>query len=113
MTSFGRLSSHTASILAPNAAFRFSPLDTEPQQKTSLLRSVLPGMPRFRPASEKEATGPERKVWLLQDGTPVAVPVVAGVSDGRHTQIVGGEIKPDQAVIVDTGCCHVNQHRAH
>ncbi len=32
---------------------------------------------------------------------PVAVPVVVGLSDGKRTEIVKGELKPGQAVIVD------------
>jgi HlyD family secretion protein len=59
-------------------------------------------MPQFRPASEKEATGPERRVWIVQDGAPVAVQVTVGATDGRRTQILGGDIEPDQAVIVDS-----------
>ncbi|MBB4042199.1 HlyD family secretion protein [Microvirga flocculans] len=89
-------------ILVPNAALRFSPPETAPAQKTSLLRSILPGMPRFRPASQKEANGPERKVWILKGDAPVAVPVTVGATDGRHTEITAGEIEPDQAVIVDS-----------
>ena len=89
-------------VLVPNAALRFSPASEAPQAETSLLRRVLPGPPRFRPASQREDTGPSRKVWLLQDGLPVAAPVVVGATDGRHTEIVGGEIKPGQGVIVDS-----------
>ncbi len=90
-------------MLVPNAALRFSPpAEAAPQPRTSLLRSILPRMPQFRPPSEKEAVGPERKVWVLRDGSPAAVPVVVGATDGKHTEIVSGDIKPDQAVIVDT-----------
>lgn len=89
-------------VLVPNAALRFSPPSEAPQEETSLLRRVLPGPPRFRPASQREDTGPSRKVWVLQDSMPAAVPVIVGVTDGRHTEIVGGEIKPGQAVIVDS-----------
>lgn len=89
-------------LLVPNAALRFSPpADVASQQKTSFLRSVLPGMPRFRPASEKETAGPDRRVWIVRDGTAAAVPVVAGATDGKHTEIVNGEIAPGQAVIMD------------
>jgi HlyD family secretion protein len=88
-------------VLVPNVALRFAPPESMPQQKPSLLRSVLPSMPRFRPASEKEAIGPERRVWIVQDGQPVAVPVIVGATDGKRTEIVGG-ISPDQAVIVDS-----------
>lgn len=88
--------------LVPNAALRFSPPEEAPEPQRSLLRSVLPGMPQFRPASDKETVGPERKVWILRGNMPVVIPVVVGATDGRHTEIVGGDIKPDQALIVDS-----------
>jgi HlyD family secretion protein len=40
-------------------------------------------------------------VWVLIAGEPVAVPVSTGVSDGRRTQIVSGELAPGDAVITD------------
>ena len=60
------------------------------------------GRPPFRPASQREQSGPNRRVWVLKNGTPAAVPVVVGVSDGQRTEIVKGEIKEGQAVIVDS-----------
>jgi len=89
-------------VLVPNAALRFTPPVAEPQQKRSLLSSILLRMPQFRPASQREATGPERKIWVLQDHAPVAVPVTVGASDGRNTEILRGDLKPGQPVIVDT-----------
>jgi HlyD family secretion protein len=31
----------------------------------------------------------------------VAVPVQVGASDGRHTEITGGEVRAGQAIIID------------
>lgn len=88
-------------VLVPNTALRFSPpAETSPRQQTSLLRRVLPGPPQFRPASEKEDPNAPRKVWVLRDGAPVAVPVVTNATDGKRTAITG-DISPGQAVIVD------------
>jgi len=39
---------------------------------------------------------------VLRDGAPQAVKVVVGSSDGKRTEIVSGELKPGDAVIVDT-----------
>jgi HlyD family secretion protein len=90
-------------VLVPNAALRFSPPpDDDTKQQTSLLRRILPGPPRFRAASQKEDTGAARSVWVIRDGAPVAAPVTVGATDGRRTEIVSGEIEPDQAVIVDS-----------
>lgn len=89
-------------VLVPNAALRFSPPAAETQPKRSLLSSILPRMPQFRPPSQREATGPERKIWMLRDGAPVAVPVTIGASDGRSTEVVRGAVTPGEPVIVDS-----------
>lgn len=39
-------------------------------------------------------------VWTLRDGKPTALALRAGVSDGTHTEIVGGNIEADTEVIV-------------
>jgi HlyD family secretion protein len=42
-------------------------------------------------------------VWVLAaDGAPEKVAVTVGPSDGKRTEIVKGELKPGQAVIVDS-----------
>jgi HlyD family secretion protein len=40
------------------------------------------------------------RVWVLRDGKPVAVPVTAGLDDDTFTEIVKGDIKPGDRVIV-------------
>jgi len=39
------------------------------------------------------------QIWLLRDGNPVAIPVVAGLDDDNFTEIVSGEVKPGDLVI--------------
>ena len=41
-----------------------------------------------------------RRVWVLRNGEPVAVPVTPGLSDGRMTE-VSGELREGEAVITD------------
>ena len=43
----------------------------------------------------------KQRVWLLKGGKPAAMPVQAGATDGTVTEIVGGELQPGAAVIVD------------
>jgi HlyD family secretion protein len=89
-------------LLIANAALRFSPPSTDSaQQSGGLLKRLLPGFPRFRPASSKEQSGPNRTVWMLRDGNPVAVDVVIGATDGKRTQIVKGDIGQGAPIIVD------------
>ena len=88
-------------VLLPNAALRFLPPEEMVVPQQSFLRRMLPGPPQFRPASQPEETGPNRRVWILADGKPAAVRVVVGPSDGTVTQLVSGELKPGQQVITD------------
>jgi HlyD family secretion protein len=40
------------------------------------------------------------RVWILQHGRPVAVPVVTGLTDDTHAQIRQGALSPGQAVLI-------------
>ena len=90
-------------LTVPNAALRFSPpTKAAAAQPGNLLQKILPGRPQFRPPSQKDAGAIGARIYILQNGAPVAVPVVAGLTDGRRTEIVKGEIKDGAAVMVDT-----------
>lgn len=89
-------------LLIANAALRFSPpSEGTAKQDGGLLTRLLPGRPRFRPASSKEQSGPNRTVWTLRNGTPVPLNVVIGATDGKRTQIVQGDIAAGLPIIVD------------
>jgi HlyD family secretion protein len=89
-------------LLVPNSAIRFSPTSTQGGgQQQNFLQRILSGRPNFRPPSRQEDSGRSRRIWVLHDGAPAAVPVVVGATDGRRTQIVEGNVAPDQRVIVD------------
>lgn len=78
---------------ALNAAFdEIRPLlNTQQQARLETLRARMAG-------------GGERGiVWVLRGGEPVQVPVRIGVSDGRHTQILEGDIREGDEVIVGGG----------
>ena len=49
-------------------------------------------------ASEKK--GPA--VWVLENGKPKRVAITPGISDGTYTEIVSGDLKEGQQVIVET-----------
>ena len=88
-------------LLVPNRALRFSPPAAQATGQQSFLQRLLPGRPPFRPPSQPQETGTSRTVWVLRDGTPAAIPVVIGASDGKRTAIEKADIAPDQKVIVD------------
>jgi HlyD family secretion protein len=41
------------------------------------------------------------QVWVLREGRPVALPVTAGASDGRMTEITGGTLEAGMQVITE------------
>lgn len=89
-------------LLVANAALRFTPpSENTAEPSGGLLKRLLPSFPRFRAASTKEASGPNRTVWTLQNEVPVPVNVVIGATDGKHTQVVKGDISPGTPIIID------------
>lgn len=95
-------------LLVPNTALRFTPSDgAAPAAPSGMMASLTPRMPgggSRRPAAAGASTASARQVWVLGgDGgnTPVAVAVTPGISDGRMTEIVGGDLKPGMRVITD------------
>ncbi len=92
-------------LLVPNTALRFTPGAAAPAApKGGVLSSLTPRMPGGgrRPASATPgSTAGARQVWVLQDGSnsPVAVPVVPGISDGQMTEITGGGLQAGMRVV--------------
>jgi HlyD family secretion protein len=77
---------HTQNVIKlPNAAFRYSP------ERTS-------GSETLPKVGKKSDT---TKVWVLRNGKAVPVPVTLGLSDGSYTEMVTGELKPDDEVIIE------------
>ena len=91
-------------LLVPNTALRFSPAQAAPPEakaSANIMGSMMPRMPRTGPRKTATGGNPARQVWVLRDGTPVAVKVTPGISDGRMTEITGGDLKEGMAVITD------------
>jgi HlyD family secretion protein len=73
-------------VRVPNQALRYTP--------GGLSAVAAKGAP---------ASGTQR-VWVLRDGAPIAVPIVAGLDDGNFTGIVGGDLHPgDQVITAESG----------
>lgn len=90
-------------LLVPNAALRYAPPAGPSKKSPGLLKTLLPGLPQFRPPSRRDDAGTaERKVWVLRDGAPAAVAVEVGATDGKRTEILRGALEPGEAVIVDS-----------
>lgn len=89
-------------VLVPNPALRFTP-PAAPAARSFVSR-LLPIPPRPSAPNVGQAAADRRhqQVWILRDGAPVAVPVIVGATDGRMTQIVGGEVQPGLELLTDT-----------
>lgn len=95
-------------LTIPNQALRFTPQTREPAPASrGFLDSLLPGRPPFRaaavPRGAVSAPSGPRTVYVLRDGEPVAVSIVAGAADERRTQVLKGALNAGDPVIVDAG----------
>ncbi len=58
---------------------------------------------RFRPsANGKAPLDKDRGVWVVEDGKPKRIKVTTGISDGVYTELVSGDIKEGQELIVES-----------
>jgi len=73
-------------LRVPNAALRFRPPEKSREKAE-----------QKAPAEQKGAA-----VWVLEDKTPKRLSVKAGISDGNYTEILSGDLKEGDAVIVES-----------
>jgi HlyD family secretion protein len=90
-------------LLVPNTALRYNPSSSAGKgaSGSSVVGSLLPRMPGGARKSAGSSASGAKQVWVLRDGAPVAVPVQTGITDGRMTEITGGELAVDMRVITD------------
>ena len=96
-------------LLVPNSALRFAPKTAadaaRPAASGGIVGSLLPRVARGgntrRSAAAGASTAQARQVWVLRDGAAVAVAVTPGISDGRMTEITGGDLRAGMDVITD------------
>ncbi len=94
-------------LLVPNSALRFEPVsvsDAKSAATGSFVSRLTPRMPARgtrTPAAIAARTTTSRQVWVLRDGVAMPVSVTPGISDGRMTEIVAGDLRAGMAVIVD------------
>jgi HlyD family secretion protein len=74
-------------LLVPNAALRFSPPDVKP--------------PKAKDSPLSTKVERENYVWTLRDGKATAITTKKGLTDGRFTEVLGGEITAGVALLVD------------
>jgi RND family efflux transporter MFP subunit len=81
-------------LRAPDQALRYSPAGHAAPSDSSGARTPLAGWPQ---------------VWTLREGRPTAVPVQLGLQDGVYTEIVKGDLKPGDDLIISESGSRVNQ----
>ncbi len=97
---------HEDVLKVPNAALRYTP-PSETAATTTPTAPTTPAPAQPSPVPNGERHGghggrgkTESRVWILGASGPTAVTVVAGSTDGISTQIVKGDLKEGQQVIV-------------
>jgi HlyD family secretion protein len=68
-------------------------------QRSDVLRVPSQAL-RYSPADTHGNHTDQPKVWLLRDGNPVPVSVTAGLDDDTFTEVVNGDIKPGDQIII-------------
>ncbi|MGV8079711.1 MAG: efflux RND transporter periplasmic adaptor subunit [Syntrophales bacterium] len=84
----------SAALKVPNAALRFRPAGRDGKGAPSADVRVKEG-------KEGREAGRGQAVWVLEGRKPKRVAVTAGISDGQFTEIVSGDLKEGQDVIVE------------
>ncbi len=92
-------------LLVANAALRFSPPANDKAASGGIVSLLMPRPPRNTSQRAQNGGGGKdglKTVWVARDGQPQAVKVKTGVSDGRLTEIVEGDLTADMRVIIDS-----------
>jgi len=101
-------------LMLPNAALRFRPAEVvvpkaeQPRNGDARKDEGGKGSGKGRRGAEggkgkskTEGEAPLGTVYVLADGQPKAVRVAVGITDNRNTEVVGGELKEGDMVIVE------------
>jgi HlyD family secretion protein len=92
-------------LLVPNAALRFTPPTTaaaQPKSRGSVLSALMPRPPRSQTQTKQTpVAGGKQRIWVLRDGQAVPIEVQTGPTNGRVTEIVGGDLRAGMEVITE------------
>jgi HlyD family secretion protein len=95
-------------LVVPNAALRFDPvaataIGKPDATKRTLVQSLSPGGGRRwrgTPPPKAGSADSAPKVWTLKNGEPSAINVTPGITDGRLTEISGGNLTAGTPLII-------------
>lgn len=83
-------------LLVPNAALRYKPEDEKQNQKAKMTSKQY-----SQSGAKKDKQTRQGTVYILENKIPKAVKVEIGITDNRLTEIIGGDLKENDQVIVD------------
>ena len=85
-------------LLVPNTAFRFRPQTAAAASSVSFM--MPPPRTRVKQVKERiQQAERERTVYVLKDGAAQAVTIRTGLTDGKMTEVLSGDIKAGDKVI--------------
>lgn len=95
-------------LVVPNAALRFDPvaaaaIGKPDDTKRTLVQSLSPGGGRRwrgTPPPKAGSADSAPKVWTLKNGEPSEIKVTTGITDGRLTEISGGNLTAGTPLII-------------
>lgn len=91
-------------LLVPNAALRFTPPKAEaPQRKQggSVLGALMLRPPAAARRTRTQAADGKPRVWILSDGKTAPIEVATGATNGKVTEITGGDLKAGMEVVTE------------
>ncbi len=102
-------------LMLPNAALRFRPAEAAPRPEQPRADGRGDGRGEGRSEGRKDEGGkgsgkgknkiegeaPMGTVYVLDNGQPKAVRVAVGITDNRNTEVIGGELKEGDKLIVE------------
>lgn len=93
-------------LLVPNAALRFKPADAadkKPENGQKTASTAAPGTPPAGAPGEKKGKkrdGQSGTVYVLEGDEIKPVSVQLGITDNRNTEVVGGELKEGDRIVL-------------
>jgi HlyD family secretion protein len=91
-----------------NAALRYTPSAkdriTYTYQRPGFFKRIFAGPPRPEKEEKEEESQDKnmKEVWVLRNNVLVPVKVTSGVTDGIMTEVIGGDIRPGDKIVIGT-----------
>ncbi|MDP1896541.1 MAG: efflux RND transporter periplasmic adaptor subunit, partial [Sulfurimicrobium sp.] len=92
----------------PNAALRFKPAEVEGEGNGAKREEKSANGNKPGKKSGKKRDGASGTVYIMQGKTLKPVSVTLGITDNRNTEVLGGELKAGDKVVVGEGQAEEN-----